>query len=389
MIIDADSHITEPRDVWTSRMASKWAGQVPHVVRGDDGRDVWMLNGEIERTVGITATAGWPAYPASHPLTYEDCHPGSYQAADRLRYMDEEGIWAQVLYPNVGGFGGQTFLKMKDDELKLASVRAYNDFLHEEWYSCDPQRLVTLISTPFWDVDATVREIQRCADRGFRGILFTGEPQRFDLPYLGDRHWDPLWSVAQEAGLPIHFHIGGSETDYIHRVAHRASATSKAAASAYGTVDLFLKNGTQCGDLITSGVLPRFPDLKFVSVESGIGWVPFMLEAADYAYLGVSRAGRVRTEDLLPSELFARQVYCTFWFEQVAPRRLFEEIPIDNILFETDFPHPVCLYGNIRETIDAGLGHVSAEVRSKVLWENAASLYGIERPVPMATAVGQ
>ena len=98
--------------------------------------------------------------------------------------MDEAGIWAQVLYPNVGGFGSENFLAMDDDELKLLSVRAYNDFLME-WCGADSRRLLAVLATPFWDVEATVREVLRCADAGARGILFTGEPQRYGLPVLG------------------------------------------------------------------------------------------------------------------------------------------------------------------------------------------------------------
>ena len=131
--------------------------------------------------------------------------------------MDEASIWAQVLYPNVGGFGSENFLKIDDEQLKLLCVSAYNDFLLE-WASADRRRLLPIVATPFWDIDATVREIERCVALGARGILFTGEPQRFGLPIIGDPHWDPLWEVARAAGLPIHFHIGsgGDTIELLH-----------------------------------------------------------------------------------------------------------------------------------------------------------------------------
>ena len=121
--------------------------------------------------------------------------------------------------------------------------------------------------------------------------------------------------------------------------------------------------------------------MKFVSVESGIGWLPFMLEATDYSWLGAFRPGRERTaEDVLPSELFRQSVYVTYWFESIAPKHFLDVVPIDNILFETDFPHTTCLFGNIQQTIENGLGHVEPAVRRKILWENAARLYGIVDP---------
>lgn len=387
LIIDADSHITEPPDVWTSRVAAKDVERVPHVVRNDDGRDIWVLNDAQIDTVGVTAPAGWDDFPATYPPRYEDLLPGSYRGADRIKYMDQAGIWAQVLYPNVAGFGAQRFLNMNDSRLQLECVRAYNDFQHE-WVSVAPHRLIPNISLPFWDVQASVAEIERCADLDFRSILFTGEPQRFGLPVLGDRHWDPLYDVAQQAGMPMHFHIGGGEdnsSDRARIAASRRQAHGTARSIVYGACDLFLKNGIQCADLISSGVLERFPRLNFVSVESGIGWVPFMLEAADYSYLGAIRAGRKRmADDLLPSDLFRRQVYVTYWFEQIAPKRLLADLPIDNVLFETDFPHTACLYGNILETIDGGLADVPADVREKFLWRNSARLYSIEVPESQA-----
>jgi len=130
------------------------------------------------------------------------------------------------------------------------------------------------------------------------------------------------------------------------------------------------------------GILPRFPRLKFVSVESGIGFIPFVLEAADYAF-EYSRVWEQRPEfRQKPSEYFARQVYSCFWFEEHAPQRLLDLIGEDNVLFETDYPHPVCLYGNVREKIEAGLRFAKPSVRRKLLFENAAKLYKVASPNP-------
>lgn len=378
-IIDADSHITEPADVWVSRVPSKYKESVPRVVN-QDGADMWVLGDKRLTSVGVTAPAGWPTFPPNYPPTYDDVHPGAFDAKARLDYMDQARIWAQVLYPNVGGFGSQNFLEMDDDELKLLCVSAYNDFLLE-WCSADADRLLPVVATPFWDVPATVRELERCISTGARGVLFTGEPQRYGLPVLGDHHWDPLWETAKDAGLPIHFHIGNAGSTLEEAAPERYAKHGVPAAQSYSALSLFLKNGMQCSDLITSGVLNRYPELKFVSVESGIGWLPFMLEATDYSWLGAFRPGRERTaEDVLPSELFKQSVYVTYWFESVAPKYLLDAVPIDNVLFETDFPHTTCLFNNIQETIAAGLGHVDNGTRRKVLWNNAASLYAIPEP---------
>jgi predicted TIM-barrel fold metal-dependent hydrolase len=350
------------------------------VVRDDAGWDIWVLGGTRIATVGATAPAGSEDFPASMPRVYEECHPAAYDASARLKYLDRAGIWAQVLYPNVAGFGSQHFLSISDDELKLVCVRAYNDFLHE-WAAADPERLITVCSLPFWDVGAAVIEAERCLNLGFRGILFTGEPQRFGFPVLGSRHWDPLWALAQDAKVPVHFHIGGGEDSVNLMEEERIREHGQLGAAAHAAVSLYLKNGAQCFDLVTSGVLNRYPSLKFVSVESGIGWIPFALETADYTWSSLSQLGRVPPDgELLPSDYFRRQVYCTYWFERAAPRYLLESIPVDRILFETDFPHSVCLYGDIAAAIETGLAGVAEDVRRKILWENAAELYGVHSP---------
>jgi len=347
------------------------------MIRNKGGRDVWVLDDDVISVVGMTATAGWSEPFPGGPSTLEECPKAAYDADERLRYMDDNGLWAQVLFPNVGGFGSQEFLRIDDDDLKVACVRAYNDFL-VEWASADPRRLLPIMATPFWDVDAAVAEVERCADLGHRGILFTGEPQRFGLPYIGERHWDPLWSVAQEVGLAIHFHIGGGDATTSFK-RERVVAQGAAAAYAYTSTELFLKNGLQVADLLTSGVLPRFPTLKFVSVESGIGWIPFVLEAVDHSYLE-GRPGHASEWDLLPSEYFARQVYACYWFETVAPTKWLDEIPVGSILFETDFPHPTCLFGDVRGRIEATLAHATEDIRHQILWGNAAALYRVEEP---------
>jgi len=128
-------------------------------------------------------------------------------------------------------------------------------------------------------------------------------------------------------------------------------------------------------------VLARYPKIKFVSVESGIGWIPFILEAMDYQFQGNSVAEEHPEFDLLPSEYFARNVYACYWFEQTAPRRLIDKIGVDNILFETDFPHPTSLYGDeVHARIKGGLSDCEESVRRKIIWENSQKLYKVTDP---------
>lgn len=382
-LIDVDAHVTEAPDTWTARTPARYRERVPQV-RRVDGQDVWFIDGQVASPVGPTAPAGWGEPVPSMPRTYDDLLPAAYDAEARLALLDEVGIWAQLLYPNVGGFGGQRFLRLGDRELMYECVRAYNDW-QVEWASADARRLVPVASMPFWDVDDCVREVERCAGLGYRTVLFTGEPHRFDLPYLGDPYWDRLWAAVQEHRMPVNLHVGGGEFNWdVRRTAERGFAE----AFALEGLALFHKNGQQVCDVLLSGILPRFPGLKVVSVESGIGWFPFAMEAIDYQFLeGGGRATRPEF-DRLPSEYFADQMAITFWFEQRSVRDLVgSSVPAGNVMFETDFPHPTCLYGDVQERLDETFSGVDDEIRRALVWQNAVDLYGLEVPAP-AEALG-
>jgi predicted TIM-barrel fold metal-dependent hydrolase len=383
-IIDADTHVTESPDLWTSRAPASMRDRVPNVVTSDNGTQRWVLAGRTLASVGMTATAGRGTFKHP-PRNYDQMHPGAYDAKARLKYMDQMGIWAMVMYPNVGGFGAQQFLKLNDPELMLTCVRIYNDW-QTEWAAADSRRLLPITSIPFWDVDAAVTEVQRCAAMGHKGILFTGEPQYYGKPLLGDHHWDKLWNVAVECDLPISFHIGSGDMQEGLAKA-RVETYGKMAAFTELAVDIFLHNALQLNDLLMSGVLARHPKIKFVSVESGIGWIPFALEAMDYQFMGNSVREEHPEYDLLPSEYFARNVYACYWFEQTAPTRLIDKIGVDNVLFETDFPHPTSLYGEeVFARIKSGLSDVDESVRRKILWGNSQKLYKVSEPTAVDEA---
>jgi uncharacterized protein len=378
-IIDVDTHVTESPDLWTSRAPARMKDLVPRIETANDGRLSWIVGGTpMLASPGLTATAGVGNFK-NPPKNYEEMHPGAYDANARLKYMDKMGIWAMVMYPNVGGFGAQEFLKLNDPELMLTCVQIYNDW-QTEWASADSRRLLPITSLPFWDVAAAVKEVRRCAAKGHKGILFTGDPQSLGQPLLGDPQWNPLWEVAVELDLPISFHIGSGNME-MGLLQTKIAAYGKMAAFTELSVNIFLRNGIQLNDLIMSGVLARHPKIKFISVESGIGWIPFALEALDYQFRGNDVAEEHPEFDLLPSEYFARNIYACYWFEQIAPRRLIDKVGADNILFETDFPHPTSLYGDeVHARIKGGLSDCEESVRHKILWANGQKLYKVTAP---------
>ena len=383
-VIDVDTHITEPPDLWQSRMPAKWADQIPTVQRINE-RDYWVINGKRTLAPGSVSMAGYDGHPPrEYPATFEEIPAAAYDAKARLAHMDAEGIYAQVLYPNVGGFGSQNFLRMDNAELKLACVQAYNDFL-SEWASADSQRLIPVCALPFWDVDQSVAEIQRCAELGHKSVLFPSQPQDFQQPALYDTYWDPIWDCAQGLGLPISFHIGGQaalgvkEGEFTPKGGKMGTQEKFARYSSLA----FVGNSLGISEIICGGVCHRFPKLNFVSVESGVGWLPAYLEALDWQWQNAGLHVNSPEYELLPSEFFQRQIYACFWFEKEMLHRAAELYP-DNLMYETDYPHPTSMSPgpatiatHPRDYASDALASLPGETVEKLLRGNAARVYGV------------
>ncbi|MCU1485326.1 MAG: amidohydrolase 2 [Actinomycetia bacterium] len=377
-VIDVDTHVTEPPDTWASRMSTKWGEAIPHIER-IDGFDVWVINGRPWAKPGNTAMAGFDGTLPDGPKTYADMHPGAWDPKARIAFMDEQRIQAQVLYPNIGGFGAGAWLDHGDPAYALEAIRAYNDF-QVDFASVAPDRLLPITSVPFWDVPAAIAEIERSVGNGHRGINFCNSPDAYGQPHLWDRHWDPIWAATRDAGVPVNFHIGGGRIG--EQLSVGAEMGFRANFSRMSSM-LFADNLACMSALIHGGVCHRFPDLDFVSVESGVGMIPGALEAFDWQWRNGGVAREHPEYDLLPSEYFRRQIYGCFWYERDAVTPALLAYP-DNMLFETDFPHPTCQHPGPQTPAvephtyaDEALGALPDDVLEKVLVTTAARLYGV------------
>jgi uncharacterized protein len=382
-VIDVDSHITEPPDVWTSRLETKWGRDlIPHVETDPEtGDTVWVVGGEKECVMGMTALAGYAEHYPKHPATYDDiADAGAYDAKVRLARLDEMGVSAQVFYPNVGGFGSGAFARL-DAEMALDCVRAYNDFA-VEWASADARRLLPLMAVPLWDVHEAVNEIDRAHRLGHRGVIMSSQPEHFGAPMLADPAWNPLWAAAQERSLPVNFHIGSGSRKDRPKV---YEANGNHANMAKQTVMFTLGNANAITEIIFSGICQRFPNLNFVSVESGVSWLPYILEAMDWQW----RNGGVHLEhpdyELLPSEYFRRQVYSCFWFETGIDEAVIAQVGADNIMYETDYPHPTSMTPgpasiavSPNQFINDNYATLPEDVLRKLVQDNAARVYNID-----------
>jgi uncharacterized protein len=380
-VIDADTHMTEVHDLWTSRAPAAYRDRVPHVVKNADGIAQWIISGELLGRAGgggVLARDGSKASARKglFEFTIDDIHQGAYDPKVRLQMMDQVGIWAEVIYPNLIGLGGQVISKAVDDaDLRLNLLKIYNDHMSDiQRESGD--RLLPMGVLPSWDVAGCVAEAERLAALGCRGVNITSDPQDQGAPDLGSLAWDPLWEVCSALGLPIHFHIGASLTTMTYYGSYPWPSQQEDAALAIGGTLLFVGNARVVVNIITSGMLDRHPELKIVSVESGCGWIPFILEALEYE-MNENAPQQAAKLSLTPKEYFRRQMYATTWFERANLPNVIASIGEDNVMFETDFPHPTCLYPDPLVRVSVSLAGVDQTFRSKVMSGNAARVYSL------------
>jgi predicted TIM-barrel fold metal-dependent hydrolase len=378
-IVDADTHITEPHDLWTSRAPDKYKDRVPSVTT-IDGQRTWVFDGNVLGMAGgasVIRRDGSKIYDQSFiGRRIDDIYP-NYEIPARLEMMDKLGIWAHIVFPNVVGFGGQGFAKSKDPELRTLSVNIWNEAMAEFQEDSDG-RLFPMAFVPWWeDISTVVQAVQRIKALGLKGLNTNADPQDQGFPDLNDRYWDPLWEVASDLGLPINFHDGASETQMSWYGPSPWPSFEPGTKMAIGSAVMFMNNGRVLANILFSGMLERFPRLKIVSVESGIGWIPFILDVCDYQ-LHETAPAAMEHLTMKPSEYFRRQVYSCFWFESTDTIDLINRVGVDNCLFETDFPHPTCLYPDSLKQVARSLEGASEEMLNKVFSTNAAKVYSLD-----------
>lgn len=239
-----------------------------------------------------------------------------------------------MVYPNLLGFHLWAFLKMPRD-LALDCVRAYNDWQVDYLAAPDPDRIIPLMALPVWDVDASAAELERCAARGYRGISFGANLENVGLPALRSGAYDAVLARAQDMDLSINFHSGFFDQTEKQIGTVMTGGVTDVRDVVQSSLVGVLRSVAAVGEVIMSGLCERYPTLKFASIESGWGAIPFALDFLDWQFQNMGGPSQHR-DFLLPSEYFRRQVYTSCWFEHNVEQtiHLFPE----NLMFATDSP---------------------------------------------------
>ncbi len=401
-MISCDDHIMEPANLWTSRLPAEFQDRAPRVER-DKGADWWIIEDRRQPMLGLLAAMGTPREDwAPDPTTYDKMRKGCYDPVARLADMDMAGIIASLCFGSVTGFCGQMFLTMKDKELARHCLRAWNDWLINEWIATDPERFIPCIQVPLWDVKLCVEEVQFWLDKGIRAIAFPENLGQIELPTLYDTegYWEPLWEICEREKLVICMHQGTGG-----KRMRTAISTPEVATMAWA---IGVTSSGCLLDWLFSPVFHKYPNLLIALSEGGIGWMPYFVERAQevlnnhrhWASKGNRRIDHTTqtigeaTENLVDfmtldiRDLFRKHVSGCFITDE-AGVAMIDIIGEDNISVEADYPHsdskwPDCLGHALRQ-----LHKLTDEQKEKVLRGNAERVYNFKARLPAEIRASQ
>ena len=349
--IDADGHVTEPREMWRERLPSELRAAAPRLVRDEQGHIRVYMAGEM-----------MPPMPMPKEWEGQAQRAGGADPKARLEEMDAEGIERSVLFPTTGLFFGG----IEDDLAQTALCRVYNDWLGE-YCAADPDRLIGVAAVPQNDLTAAVEEARRAVtEYGFVGVMV--RPNLIRGRNLHHPAYEPLWKEMENLGVTIAVHEGTTQNviqsgrDRFDSFAFR-HACSHPHEQQMGVLSLI------CG-----GVLERHPGLRAVFLEAGCGWAPYWLERLDEHMEKWGFAAAPLPHE--PSEYFARQCFVSAEPDERTLPAVISTLGDDNIIFASDYPHPDAIFPGVVAAL-ADRDDLSTETKTKILATNPVRCFGL------------
>ncbi|WP_174278423.1 amidohydrolase family protein [Sphingomonas bacterium] len=365
IIASVDDHICEPPTMFDQHLSVQHKAIKPEIRKDEKGADFWLFEGRRAGTIGLNAVVGRMREEyGCEPISFDQMRKGAWDIHARIEDMNANGILASLNFPSVVTFDGSLFHKFEDKNNALTLLRAYNDWHIDEWCGSYPGRNIPNAIVPYWDVAATVAEIERVAAKGCHAISFSDNPSLRGQPSIHSDHWEPLWKACADNDVVINIHIGSGAA------APHASMDSPIDAWIV-TMPISIVNSA--ADWLWLKAIQRYP-LKIALSEGGIGWIPYFLERADFTYehhraWTYSDFGKKR-----PSEVF-REHFMTCFIDDVFGLKNIDAIGEDNVSYECDYPHSDSVWPDSADLLLKSVSVLSDPVIDKVTHLNALGLY--------------
>ena len=381
ILISVDDHIAEPADMFEGHVPARYRLLAPRVETDEQGFQQWWYGEKKGRNLGLNAVAGKPPEMFNvNPTSYSEMRPGCYDVHERVRDMSAGGTLAGLNFPNWTGFSGQVLNEGPDLVVNEVMIRAYNDWHVDEWCASYPDRFIPCGILPLFDVDKAADEVRRLADRGCHAVTFSENPAALRMPSIHSGHWDPLFAACSDVGTVLCLHVGSSS---------KAAATSADAPASVAMGLSSVMSIYSLGDLLWADFWWRFPDLMFSLTEGDIGWIPYFLQRAEHIQQRHSGWTAQRFPDGMgPADVFKQRVLCCFINDPVGVS-LMSQFNIDNVCWESDFPHSDSSWPHGPEVNELQFAALSDEQINKITHENAMRHFSFEpfaiRPRERAT----
>ena len=341
VIISVDDHISEPPDMFERHLKGADLAAAPQFHTTATGTNYWEYQGMKFSSVGLNAVVGRPLEEyGMEPTSLSQLRKGVYDPKARLDDMNVNGIAASLNFGSVGGFDGSRCFHMAPDrKLALKHLRAYNDWHILDWCAVDRGRFIPCGLLPTWDMDATIAEIKRLAAMDCRNVSLTDNPTKINLPSIHNEYWAPMWKAINENDITINLHIGSGNA--------APTASMETPVEAWiTTMPMSINIGA--ADWLQLDALLRYPDMRIVLSESGIGWVPYFLERADFSHSRHKAWTHCGYGGLKPSEVFKRHFMSCFIDDTFGLKNL-AELGEDMVAYECDYPHSDALWPEVPE----------------------------------------
>ena len=372
-VISCDDHVVEPPHTFEGRVPRALADRAPRVVEVDDGREMWLYDGQLLPNVGFNAVVGRPVDEYSFdPTRFDEMRRGAWDVAARVHDMDLNGVYASLNFPSfLPGFAGQRLQQVTEDpELALACVRAWNDWHLEEWAAYAPGRMIPLQLPYVLDPEVGAEEVRRNAARGFTAMTFSEAPHMLGLPSLHSGHWDPIMRACEETGTVVCLHVGSSGT---------SPATSPDAPSDTVGVLFFGYAMFAAVDWLYSRIPVRFPGLRICLSEGGIGWVAGLIDRLEHVRMYDAMYGTWNDVPDTPADVFRRN----FWFCAIDDPSAYRQLDVmgaGNVMVESDYPHADSTWPHTQQMLREHLAGLPDDAVERITWRNASELF--RHPVP-------
>lgn len=361
-LISADSHVLEPPDIFASRLPAGLRDRAPKLV-SEDGGSAWLLDSLEPVPLPASAATG-SGYRTStrrggRPVTFDDVLPGLYDPAERLLLQDSDSVDAEVLYPSPALWDAVN--QLDDAELKLACVRAYNDWL-AAFCATSPDRLIGLAKIPTTSCADAREELLRCVkELNLRGVILDAWPN--GGPVGGNPADDPFWEAVQDTGVPVslHYALGANKVT--------APPSGIGPGMRPPMADAALP-------LVAAGVFDRFPGVRLVFAHGNAGWAAHWLEFMDANYLRHRHLGQyaLANPDAMPSEYLRRHSWFTFHQDRSAVKNR-HKLGAMNLLWASHLPLEDANWPDSRQQAMRVTDEMTAEDRATLLGGSAARLY--------------